>query len=646
MHTQGPRRSHPVVQRVSSRLPPPANAMEVALPPSPPSPPQPAAPTPVPYPHARANMHARRRASTPTPTPMPSPPRPSQLDHRPRRPDLLDSLLGLSSSASSPALSSAPSSPPRHRPPLARASSALSLLYAPQPPPSTSARDPPLSASPGPSRAPTASPSVVMSPATATGTLRAPRKTPGAAFPFVPLTPILASPRLTPELGTGGSASLGASEPSRGQLQEKDKEKDKGKDKGAFQVGAQDIDDYLTRGLRRPPRHLCRSSSETTISVAMPAEDPPPTWTSTPPTPPQVHPASLAPDQGQGQGQGPALARGDSTSIAGPNTSRAGRRPASVAVFPAARSASSPSSAQTRSAPWLPLSMSMSGDAAHPRRRLSLPPDLSKPLPAPPAPTHPGPAPAELVCWLSQRHNREGSLSPSPSPSPLRASALVQSDSHASDASFKSALTTLVPSPIDDGDGGGGEEARLGLTKKGSARKLFHLDGDGSDREEREREREKEKRRRSGSRAKRGSRERERERERERTVSRHSVERAQPRRAMDIPREELDVQLKKKGSETALDVVEVEMEVEVEVEVEVVTVDTGAEERRGRETETRAELERLRAGTRRYHALMELLTTEVGYLADLRALVTVRLHSFVWHPWFFGPFLSSSSHRC
>ncbi|TFY55088.1 hypothetical protein EVJ58_g8470 [Rhodofomes roseus] len=36
-----------------------------------------------------------------------------------------------------------------------------------------------------------------------------------------------------------------------------------------------------------------------------------------------------------------------------------------------------------------------------------------------------------------------------------------------------------------------------------------------------------------------------------------------------------------------------------------------------------AEVERLRAATRKYHALMELLATEAGYLMDLRALVTV-----------------------
>ncbi|KZT06439.1 Dbl homology domain-containing protein [Laetiporus sulphureus 93-53] len=40
---------------------------------------------------------------------------------------------------------------------------------------------------------------------------------------------------------------------------------------------------------------------------------------------------------------------------------------------------------------------------------------------------------------------------------------------------------------------------------------------------------------------------------------------------------------------------------------------------------TEADLERLHAATRRYHALMELLATEAGYLMDLRVLVTVYL---------------------
>lgn len=38
-----------------------------------------------------------------------------------------------------------------------------------------------------------------------------------------------------------------------------------------------------------------------------------------------------------------------------------------------------------------------------------------------------------------------------------------------------------------------------------------------------------------------------------------------------------------------------------------------------------AEVERLRTAMRKYHALMELLATEAGYLMDLRALVSVRV---------------------
>lgn len=38
-----------------------------------------------------------------------------------------------------------------------------------------------------------------------------------------------------------------------------------------------------------------------------------------------------------------------------------------------------------------------------------------------------------------------------------------------------------------------------------------------------------------------------------------------------------------------------------------------------------AEVERLRTAMRKYHALMELLATEAGYLMDLRALVFVRV---------------------
>lgn len=44
-------------------------------------------------------------------------------------------------------------------------------------------------------------------------------------------------------------------------------------------------------------------------------------------------------------------------------------------------------------------------------------------------------------------------------------------------------------------------------------------------------------------------------------------------------------------------------------------------------------LESSRTGMKRYHALVELLTTEVGYLLDLRALVSVSLNSM-----FFGAY--------
>lgn len=47
------------------------------------------------------------------------------------------------------------------------------------------------------------------------------------------------------------------------------------------------------------------------------------------------------------------------------------------------------------------------------------------------------------------------------------------------------------------------------------------------------------------------------------------------------------------------------------------------------EEERELHRERERVGLRRYHALMELLTTEVGYLMDLRLLVTVSISTRV-----------------
>ncbi|KAH9927267.1 uncharacterized protein B0H18DRAFT_1003792 [Fomitopsis serialis] len=51
----------------------------------------------------------------------------------------------------------------------------------------------------------------------------------------------------------------------------------------------------------------------------------------------------------------------------------------------------------------------------------------------------------------------------------------------------------------------------------------------------------------------------------------------------------------------------------------------GRKEKERAKVMSEAEVERLRAATRKYHALMELLATEAGYLMDLRALVTVYL---------------------
>ena len=78
-------------------------------------------------------------------------------------------------------------------------------------------------------------------------------------------------------------------------------------------------------------------------------------------------------------------------------------------------------------------------------------------------------------------------------------------------------------------------------------------------------------------------------------------------------------------------------------DVHLADLDPDLETERERDTETQMgrarvqELQRERAERlRRYHALMELLTTEVGYLFDLRALVTVRflylLPAWTLHP--------------
>ncbi|KAI5830560.1 hypothetical protein K523DRAFT_20646 [Schizophyllum commune Tattone D] len=57
----------------------------------------------------------------------------------------------------------------------------------------------------------------------------------------------------------------------------------------------------------------------------------------------------------------------------------------------------------------------------------------------------------------------------------------------------------------------------------------------------------------------------------------------------------------------------------------VITAEPDAMDPDGEEAKWRAE--RLKEDTRKYHALMELLTTEVGYVLDMRALVTIYLRN-------------------
>ncbi|KAF9813567.1 hypothetical protein IEO21_05499 [Rhodonia placenta] len=122
------------------------------------------------------------------------------------------------------------------------------------------------------------------------------------------------------------------------------------------------------------------------------------------------------------------------------------------------------------------------------------------------------------------------------------------------------------------------------VAKNGSARKLFTLDGDteGSDAEE----------------------DPERDQDRERAAARERIR-----------QEEI---------QAIAAAAEAQRQADAELQHE-------EEEERARDEANRmamvseAEMERLRTGTRRYHALMELLATEVGYLMDLRALVTVYL---------------------
>ncbi|KAI9000707.1 hypothetical protein BD414DRAFT_10781 [Trametes punicea] len=342
----------------------------------------------------------------------------------------------------------------------------------------------------------------------------APKKPSAALLPFIPLTPIMASPLLTPDVAHAPTPAA-----------------------------------MLDSAARQPTSGHDPPQEQDYIShQASPSN---PTWTTSPPTPPpkpspsaraasSPPPSPLRAARGRTKSHSQSAVGARSRSA---SSRRSGPRPASLASYaptPLSRSYSpspAPSLDTPRTAP-VPA-------AAPSLRRLSLPADLSKPLP--PRPPFADGAPKELPPV------------PSTNAGSARIDATEEEETLLPSLSRRSAATSRTSSAsvaaLADGETG---------TLRGRARKLFSLaddegkgegegEGDLSDTEERARG--------ASVGQKRGS--------RERTES---------------------------GQELA------------------------EEQARERERE-KERAERMR----RYHALMELLTTEVGYLLDLRVLVTVYL---------------------
>ncbi|KAI0329540.1 hypothetical protein GY45DRAFT_1252653, partial [Cubamyces sp. BRFM 1775] len=357
----------------------------------------------------------------------------------------------------------------------------------------------------------------------------APRKPSAPLLPFVPLTPIMASPLITPDVahaptpaalldGAGRQHTSGHDPPVQEQ-------------------------DYISHHHASPPN---------------------PTWTTSPPTPPSkltASPRAAASSSAalpvpmrasRGRSNSSSVSSGRSRSA---SSHRSGPRPASIASYaptPLSRSYSpSPSLAE----PKTTTTASVQG-ATHPHaRRLSLPADLSKPLP--PRPISALGAPKELPPVPS-------SLAPANA-----SSSATETRGAVIDAVLEAEPETLLPSLSRrsanslKGSAVGSDETS---TLRGRAqRKLFSLtddeaEGDVSDTEE------------------------QRATEAVRIVG--GQKRGAPERTESV--QEMVGEEVARGSDPA------------------------------REQER---AERLR----RYHALMELLTTEVGYLLDLRILVTVYL---------------------
>ncbi|OCH94308.1 hypothetical protein OBBRIDRAFT_831947 [Obba rivulosa] len=297
---------------------------------------------------------------------------------------------------------------------------------------------------------------------------------------------------------------------------------------------------------------------------------PRPTWTSTPPTPP--HPTSESPPH--------ARLKHDSK--------RHGRRPVNLAQLPATSTAfEMPSASGVPSAPDRThgITGATSGERML-RRRATVPPDLAKPLPPlPGAHTRPG----QVQGRIGTRRDDQmlgPSLARRRAASPLRVSvaAGVGGEGEGEQGDEEQLWKNAVASPALMGEEGGGAEGEHEEMSKDSGdggdedtedvprsatRKLFHLEDEEDD-----------------------------ERDEEGQDPAASVRRQ--------PSDRRRVSFVMGGSE----------------EGSTVSASASASV----EAEMRAQEEdRQRGRARRYHALLELLTTEVGYLADLRALVEIYL---------------------
>ncbi|KAI0751110.1 hypothetical protein C8Q80DRAFT_1268399 [Daedaleopsis nitida] len=324
--------------------------------------------------------------------------------------------------------------------------------------------------------------------------LHNPRRPSAGLLSFIPLTPIMASPLLTPDVihaPTPAAVLESAARqrvPGHGHLE----------------------DDYITHH----------------------ASPPNPVWTTSPPTPPPKtsSPPRVAPSTPHSPAR--AMRHRSKTRSWNAHPYRPSPRPASVAYF----TPSAPFASSAAAAPSVPTNVPAQTERV-PVRRMSLPSDLSKPLPRVPGPS------------------TDGALKDLP-PVPVRCGGAPINTDMAQ--TLLPSLTSRAPTSANT-KASTGPQAGETSTLRVVGKKLFNLamdEGDQSDEEEPE--------------------------------QRAYKEQSRP------TREHLDLE-----------------------------PDMG--QTRVRELE-KEKAERLR----RYHALMELLTTEVGYLLDLRALVTVYLDQLVF----------------